>query len=105
MLFKKIKSLVLVVASFALVYGCATTGTGQQADIDAMNAKIASLQAQLSEKDAEMARLSNQMKQEEAAREQAESERRTLSNKLDSALSQLEAKKSARVERPDSDLK
>jgi chromosome segregation ATPase len=104
MIFRKIQSLVLVLASFTLIAGCATTSSTRQADLDDLNAKIAAMQSQLAEKDNQMARLSNQMKDEELARRQAESEQRSLSDKLANALSQLESKKTVTA-RPDSDLK
>ncbi|GEM_PF-1082358 len=95
----------------AALAGCATTEASKvgQSDIDALNVRLSTLQAQLSEKDAEMAKLQNRMRDEEAARAQAEDEKRTLSQKLDSALSDLKSAKAApasanRVSN-DSDLK
>lgn len=105
MVFRKMQSFVFLLASVALIAGCATTNTAtRQSDLDALNAKIAAMQSQLAEKDNEVARLSNQMKEEESARRQAESESQRLSEKLDNALSQLESKKTV-FARPDSDLK
>jgi septal ring factor EnvC (AmiA/AmiB activator) len=99
MIFRKIQSTVLALASFALIAGCAASGTNRQSDLDALNAKISALQSELADKDNEMARLSNQMKEEESARRQAENERKSLADRL----AQLEAKKASA--RPDSDLK
>jgi chromosome segregation ATPase len=94
-------------AVFALaVSGCATTGRNYQTDIDSLNARITSLQAQIAEKDSEIAKLQNQMKEEEFARQQAESERRELNDRLSAAMSELESSKRAKASsRPDSDLK
>jgi chromosome segregation ATPase len=88
--------------------GCATTSGTQvgQSDIDALNARLSTLQAQLSEKDSEIAKLQNSMRDEEAARVQAEDEKRSLSQKLDSALSDLKsAKTPTKPVLNDSDLK
>jgi chromosome segregation ATPase len=88
------------------VAGCAT-GRDYQADIDALNSRVSTLQGQLSAKDEEIARLQNQLGQQQSALAGEESEKRLLREKLDSALSQLEAKanraKSTKAE--ESDLK
>ena len=54
--------LFLVILSFFTVTGCAT-GRDYQTDIDALNAKLAILQGQLSAKDGEIARLQSQLKE------------------------------------------
>ncbi len=91
-----------------MLAGCATTEATKvgQSDIDALNVRLSTLQAQLAEKDAEMAKLENRMRDEEAARAQAEDEKRALSQKLDSALSDLKsAKTPVKSVSSDSDLK
>ncbi|HTL70555.1 MAG TPA: hypothetical protein VL404_04605 [Candidatus Eisenbacteria bacterium] len=107
------KKILLVPALSAalLVTGCATTGgRSPQADADALNARIAELQARLSEKESELAKLENRMREEEAARVRAESEKTRLSQKLDAALSEIENVRKAPAPKPappapDSDLK
>ena len=99
---KKISLWVFLVGSIALVSGCAT-GRNYQSDIDALNSKISALEGQLSAKDQEIARLQNQTTQQQAALSQAEAEKRTLSEKLHQAASQLESKKAAKSQ--ESDLK
>ena len=87
--------------------GCAT-GRDYQADIDAMNSKIAALQGQLTAKDQEISGLQNQMRDEEAARVQAENEKRALAEKLDGALAKMDSmsqKKKVSSAASDSDLK
>ena len=74
-----------------VIAGCAT-GRNYQGDIDALNARISTLQGQLQAKDEEIAKLQNQQTEQQTALAQAESEKRMLSEKLDSALSQLEAR-------------
>jgi len=88
-----------------LLSGCATTGRNYEADINALNSKVAALQGQLSAKDEEISRLEGQMREEEAARRDAESERQRLAAKLDNALTSRESKSKASQGRPDSDLK
>jgi chromosome segregation ATPase len=62
----------LVVLSAALITGCAT-GRSNQADIDALNARMSALQGQLAEKDSELNALQTQLADERMAREAAES--------------------------------
>lgn len=99
--------LVLLAVSLA-VTGCATT-RNYQGDIDALNAKVSTLEGQLSEKEAELAKLQNQVRDEENARQQAENEKRALSEKLEDALAERAAAKTAKATKavviPDSDLK
>ena len=62
----------LVVTSLFLA-GCATTPTrNYQTDIDALNARLTSMQGELSEKDAQISSLKNQVEDERLAREAAE---------------------------------
>lgn len=89
-----------------LISGCAT-GRNYQSDIDALNARISTLQGQLQAKDEEVGKLQNQQAEQQAALAQAESDKRLLSEKLDSALAQLEAKSrsSKMTQAVDSELK
>ena len=87
-----------------MVTGCATT-RNTQGDIDVLNAKVATLEGQLSEKEAELARLQNQIRDEESARQQAENEKRALSERLEEALAQRVVAKTTKTVIPDSDLK
>ena len=95
-----------IVISLLLVTGCAT-GRNYQGDIDTLNARISTLQGELQAKDQEIAKLQNQQTEQQTALAQAESEKRLLSEKLDSALSQLEAKSHSKknAQLVDSDLK
>jgi len=83
---------VFVILSLGALAGCATASRNTEADLDALNSKISSLQGQLSEKDAEIARLQNQMRDGETARIQAEAEKRIMGQKLDSLTAELVAK-------------
>lgn len=85
----------------AAVSGCATTGRNYQTDIDALNAKVAAMQNQLSEKDGEIARLQERMQEDESALLRAENEKRALADQLEAAS----AKAVPASTRPDSDLK
>lgn len=62
-----------IVLSAVLITGCATTGRNNQADIDAMNARITALQGQMAEKDEEISKLKNDLSDQSMAREAAES--------------------------------
>jgi chromosome segregation ATPase len=62
----------LLVVSAAFLTGCATSRSNQ-ADIDALNARMSALQGQLAEKDGELNALQNQLADERMAREAAES--------------------------------
>ena len=96
----------LLVAGALTAAGCAT-GRDYQADIDALNSKVTALQGLISQKDEEIEKLKNKTKEESAARMQAENERRRLSEKLDSALAELEERNrpAPKPQIPDSDLK
>ena len=83
------------------ITGCAT-GRSYQSDIDALNTKIAAMQSQLSGKDEEISKLQSQVRDEQAARAQAEAEKRAFSDKLDS-MSSGPSKTGSDI--PDSDLK
>lgn len=61
-----------------LLAGCATTRSNQ-ADIDALNARLNALQGQLASKDQEISALQNQVNDERMAREAAESALRSAS--------------------------
>ncbi len=103
------KSFIPMIAAMLLVSGCAT-GRNYEADINALNSRLSALQGQLSAKEQEIDRLQNEMKADQAARLQAESERRELAEKLDSALAEIAAKARERhiISAPkqvDSDLK
>ena len=85
--------------------GCATT-KNYQPDIDSLNARITSLQGQLSEKDQEIAKLQNQLGDQGSQLKRADSEKQALSDKLSDALSRLDnAPKKPAAPAYDSDLK
>ena len=89
-----------------LISGCATTGRNYQSDIDSLNSRVTSLQAQLSEKDQAISKLQNQLGDQESALTRAESEKRELSDKLNSAMTQLDAASRKPIVKPEeSDLK
>ena len=97
---------VLLGISVFMTAGCATTGRNYDTDINALNSKVAALQGQLQSKDQEIDRLESRMKDESQARQAAENEKRMLSEKLDSAMAQLESSKARMAKRAvDSDLK
>ena len=73
----------IMTAGFLFVAGCATAPQRDYSgDIDSLNAKVSSLQNELSAKDAEMAKLESQMSRQEAALKYgcAEGEQTTHSN-------------------------
>ena len=78
-------------ASLFLISGCAT-GRNYQTDIDALNARVSTLQGQLTAKDEEVGRLQNQLTEQQAALAQAESEKRMLSEKMDKSMAEIEAR-------------
>ena len=106
------KTLILVtMAILVVVSGCAT-GRNYQSDIDALNSRITALQGQLSAKEEEIARLQSQVSTQQLTLGQAEAEKKTLNDKLDSLMAQAEAKsrepkaaKSAAARETESDLK
>jgi predicted nucleic acid-binding Zn-ribbon protein len=91
--------------------GCAT-GRSYQSDLDTLNSRISALQSEMSAKDGEIAGLRAQLSSGDSAKNaelaRLESENRALSDRLNSALSKLEAtratkKVEAKIE--ESDLK
>jgi chromosome segregation ATPase len=91
----------LLILAFGTLIGC-ETGRNYQGDIDSLNSKIMSLQGQLTVKDEEIAKLrasdvqlsqkdkeitdlQSQLSQQRQAADRLESERKTLSDKLDAA--------------------
>lgn len=104
---KKMNSWLLLVVGVVMISGCATTSKNYQPDIDSLNARISTLQGQLSAKDEEIGRMHGQLSDQQSALNQAETDKRLLSEKLDTTLSQLEEKSRKPVEEPkvDSDLK
>ena len=97
---KKINSGILAIMALLVVSGCAT-GRNYQTDLDALNAKISALQGEISSRDQELAHLRSQVSQSEDAQREAlaraESENRSLNEKLNNALDKLEAAKAAKV--------
>lgn len=87
-MFRKSAAIFLIALTVA---GCATTTRTSQTDLDAVNAKVAQLQAELADRDAELARIQNKMHEDEVLRVQAESERRALAERLDSTLAELKS--------------
>ena len=84
-----------------LLAGCATTGArNNQTEMDAMNARLAALEGQLSQKDQELRSLEGQMSSERAAREAAEADRQRMAMQLESAKTESRTAKA-----PASDLK
>jgi uncharacterized protein involved in exopolysaccharide biosynthesis len=80
----------VMLAGVLLVAGCAT-GKNYQGDIDSLNARVSSLQSELSVKDQEIARLQSQAGDQQSALAQAEAQKRLLDEKLNDALAKLEA--------------
>ncbi len=104
------KSNFILTAAIAsiLLTGCATTSRNYQPDIDALNARISTLQGQLSSKEEELSRMQNQLRDQDTRLGQAEAEKRILSEKLDSAMAELQAKSrssSPKRRHEESDLK
>ena len=105
---RKMNSWVFLLAGVLIISGCATTGRNYQSDIDALNSRITSLQAELSEKDQEMSKLQNRLGDQQASLTSAESEKRALADKLSMTQAKLDAaekKASAPVKPEESDLK
>ncbi len=59
-------------AAALLLSGCASSGRNYQTDIDALNAKLATLQGQLTSKDSEISNLQSQLSDQRRGRETAE---------------------------------
>ena len=105
-MFRKKQGLILMMVGLLALAGCAT-GRNYQADIDALNSKIAALQGQLSAKDGEVSKLQSQLNQQQAELSRAESEKSMLSEKLDEAMARARAAQTKREAKPkvESDLK
>ena len=101
-MFKRTRFWMISGAVIFLITGCATTGRNYQSDIDSLNSRIASLQAQLSEKDQEISKLQNQLGDQQTALSKAESEKHSLLDKLNAETSKQSAAPSKTEE---SDLK
>lgn len=101
---KRVTTLSVLLIAAGLSAGCAT-GRNYQTDIDMLNARVSTLQAQLSEKDQEISRLQGQLDGQQSALSQAESEKRMLADKLDAALArqEAEARKAAAAPAPKDD--
>ncbi|OIO39013.1 MAG: hypothetical protein AUJ72_01595 [Candidatus Omnitrophica bacterium CG1_02_46_14] len=96
----------VMVVGFAFISGCATTGRNYQPDIDSLNSRITSLQAELSSKDQEIKKLQTKLGDQASALVKAESEKRDLSDRLSSAVAKLDAASKKPAENPDySDIK
>ena len=70
-----------MIAGLFFISGCATTGRNYQSDIDLLNSRITSLQAQLSEKDQEISKLQNQLGNQQTALSKAKSEKSAAPSK------------------------
>ena len=81
------------------VTGCAT-GKNYQSDMDTLNARLNSLQAQMQAKDEELARLRSEASANDSARSaalaRAESENREMNERLNAAQAKLEAERAAK---------
>ncbi|MCG3175838.1 MAG: hypothetical protein MOGMAGMI_00773 [Candidatus Omnitrophica bacterium] len=102
------QTMTLAACALALtITGCATSGRNYQTDIDALNAKVAALQGQLSQKDSEISRLNDQVGSNAADLERARREKAQLEGRLDDALSKLKSAPAPapKPAAPDSDLK
>lgn len=105
---KTLHTLIPAVCALALtVTGCATSGRNYQTDIDALNAKVAALQGQLSQKDSEISRLNDQVGSNAAELDRARREKNELEARLDDTLSKMKAASTPapKPAAPDSDLK
>ena len=81
-MFKRMSLGTALIASLIFISGCATTGRNYQSDIDSLNSRITSLQAQLSEKDQQISKLQNQLGDQQSALNRAESQKAELSEQL-----------------------
>ena len=107
-MFKRMSLGAAMIAGLIFISGCTTTGRNYQSDIDALNSRITSLQAQLSDKDQEISKLQNRLGDQQSALTSAESEKRALSDKLSEAQAKLDAaekKANTPVKSEESDLK
>ena len=111
-MFKRNKLWMLGIVGLFAIAGCAT-GRDYQTDLNALNAKITAMQAQLSSKDEEVARLKSQVdathSEQNVELTHLQNENSILSQKLKDAQEDLAAAKRAqkKVERKveQSDLK
>ncbi len=113
---KKFTGILLLAMGFVgIASGCGAS-RNYQTDIDSLNARISTLQGQLSAKDQEIAKLQSDVDGQRSILNQTEAEKSALRDKLNSALSDLEdaqkkalqaAKDSAKAKAAsyDSDLK
>ena len=103
----KSRSLGCVLLGAAMLTGCATGGRNYQTDIDSLNARVNSLQGQLSAKDQELNALQNQVNDQRMAKEAAEAALHKTERDRESLSEQLasELKKSAASKAYASDLK
>lgn len=85
-MFRKFTSGLALVAAVFVISGCATSGRNYQSDIDSLNSRVSSLQRESSAKDQEISRLQSQLNEHQSALSQAESDKRSISDKLDAAL-------------------
>ena len=91
----------LLLTALVLMTGCATTSVrSNQTEVDALNARVAALEGQLSEKD-------QALNDQKMAREAAESEMRKAESDKQKLADQLESAKaeSRKPKAPVSDLK
>ena len=95
-----------VLTGAVLLTGCATTGVkNNQADIDALNARVTALQGQLADKDQEISKLQNQMSDERMAKDAAETALRRAEDEKRSLSDQLHSAESNKAKAYPSDLK
>lgn len=105
---KTLHTLMPTVCALALaVSGCATSGRNNQTDIDALNAKVAALQGQLSQKDSQLDRLNDKVGSNAAELELARRQKDELEARLEDTLAKLKAAPAPAPKAviPDSDLK
>lgn len=95
---KRIVGAMLMVVGVLAVSGCATTSRSSQADLDALNSKVSTLEGQLSAKDGELSRLQSQVNDQRTALAQAEADKRVMGDKLDQALAQLSVAKERKAQ-------
>ena len=84
-MFRKLNSVLALIAAVFVISGCATSGRNYQSDLDSLNSRVSSLQRESSAKDQEISRLQSQLGDQQSAISQAESERRAMNEKLEAA--------------------
>ena len=104
---KKTSLWILVGFGMLAIAGCATgSNRNTDAEISSLNSRVASLQNQLSAKDQEIAKLQGNLADQRAELNEAEAQKLAMSDKLDAALSDLNAAKTPKKSSPqESDLK